>query len=102
MADNRPRVKLNGKAINLTQLSEEVGTALSSSETEVVVADSDSTVTQADLQAAVNRHVANNLVPPSVQEQLDALTATLVQKGALTAQEVAQTKSPRPAKPRVR
>lgn len=101
MADNRARVKLNGKKINLRQLSDEVGTALSSSETEVVVADSNSTVTQAELQAAVSAHVADTLVEPSVQDQFDALTDKLMSKGLISAAEVAQFKAKRPAKPRV-
>jgi hypothetical protein len=54
--DPRPRVPLNGKTVDLAQLSVEVGTPLSSSDTEVVVADPDSTVTVADLQAALDAH----------------------------------------------
>lgn len=98
MADNRPRVKLNGKTINLRQLSDEVGTALSASETEVVVSDSSSTLTQAELQAAVSSHSGNNLVPPTVQEQFDALTDKLMSKGLISAAEVAQFKAKKPPK----
>lgn len=96
MADNRPRVALNGRKINLRQLSNEVGTSLTANEEAVVVVDPNSTVKQADLEAAVNRHVANDLVEPTMQEQLDALTATLVSKGTLTAAEVASTKARKP------
>jgi hypothetical protein len=54
--DDRPRVALNGKTINLAQLAGEVGVALTASEIEVVVADPESTVTAAALQAALDAH----------------------------------------------
>lgn len=96
MADNRVRVPLNGRKINLRQLSNEVGVALTANEDDVVVVDPESTVKKADLEVAVNRHVVSDLVEPTVQEQLDSLTATLVAKGTLTASEVASTKARKP------
>lgn len=56
MSDTRPRVPLNGKTVRLDQLAAEVGTDLVASETEVVVADEASTVTQAALQKALDAH----------------------------------------------
>jgi hypothetical protein len=61
VADTRPRVPLNGKAINLAQLSKEVGAALSASDTEVVVADANSTITASALSKALAAHT---LPPP--------------------------------------
>lgn len=57
MSDTRTRVPLNGKAVDLAQLATEVGTDLVASDTEVVVASEDSTVTAAQLKAAVDAHV---------------------------------------------
>jgi hypothetical protein len=54
--DTRPRVPLNGKQVLLEQLAAEVGTALVASDTEVVVADPESTVTAAALKAALDAH----------------------------------------------
>lgn len=56
--DPRPRVPIAGKKIDLDQLASEVGAALSASDTEIVVADEDSPVTQETLQAALNAHIA--------------------------------------------
>lgn len=55
--DLRPRVPLNGKAVRLDQLAAEVGAALTASETEVVVADPEATVTTTQLRAAIAKHV---------------------------------------------
>jgi hypothetical protein len=55
--DTRARVPLNGKNVDLEQLAQEVGTPLTASDTEVVVADPDSTVTASALQKALNAHV---------------------------------------------
>lgn len=60
MSDTRPRVPLT-KAIDLAQLTAEVGAALTASVTEVVIADPDSTVTAAQLKAALDAHTP---VPP--------------------------------------
>lgn len=57
MPDTRPRVALNGKPIRLDQLAAEVGANLSSSATDLVVADEDASVTTAALQAALDQHV---------------------------------------------
>lgn len=59
MADTRPRVPLNGKTINLAQLTAEVGAALSASDSEIVVADPASTVTAAQLQTKLTAHTAD-------------------------------------------
>lgn len=56
MTDTRTRVPLNGKVVDLTQLTVEVGAALTASDTEVVVADPDSTVTAAQLRTALDAH----------------------------------------------
>jgi hypothetical protein len=69
MTDTRPRVPLNGKTVGLEQLAEEVGADLCASDTEVVVADEDSTVTAAMLQAALDAHT-----PPSEPVPVDPLT----------------------------
>jgi hypothetical protein len=66
MQDTRPRVALNGKAVDLAQLAEEVGAALTASDTEVVVVDPDAVVTVAQLKAAVDAH------SPSPQPDPDA------------------------------
>jgi hypothetical protein len=55
--DTRPRVPLNGRTINLAQLATEVGAPLTASGTEVVIADSESAVSAAQLQAALDAHV---------------------------------------------
>jgi hypothetical protein len=93
MTDTRPRIPLNGKAIDLAQLSAEVGAALTASETEVVVADEDSTVTESALQAALDAHVpAPTATPdddlaariqavhddPNVPDSVKKLTAALL------------------------
>jgi hypothetical protein len=57
MTDTRPRVPLNGKAVDLAQLAVEVGAALSASDTEVVVADEKTSVSAEALQAALDAHV---------------------------------------------
>lgn len=55
--DTRPRAPLNGKSVRLCQLAAEVGTDLTASDTEVVVAAADSTVTQSALQKALDAHM---------------------------------------------
>lgn len=74
MPDTRPRVPLNGKAIRLGQLAAEVGADLTASDTEVVVADDDSTVTQSALQSAVDAHVPA-VEPDPEAEFTSAVTA---------------------------
>lgn len=73
MPDTRPRVPLT-KKVDLARLAVEVGTDLCASETEVVVADEDSTVTAAQLKAAVDAHT-----PPAAVDHdkafRDAVTA---------------------------
>ena len=59
MADDRPRAARSGKQINLAQLGQEVGAALCSSDSEIVVADPTSKVTQAQLAAALLAHTAD-------------------------------------------
>lgn len=57
MTDNRPRVQLDGKVINLNQLTQELGgVALCASATEVVAAEGVD-ITQAQLEAAILAHV---------------------------------------------
>lgn len=59
MADTRARVALNGKTVNLAQLSAELGgVGLAASETEVVAAEGVS-LTKAQLTAAVAAHNAD-------------------------------------------
>lgn len=55
MSDTRTRVPLT-KPVDLAQLAAEVGAALSASDTEVVVADLDATVTAQALSAALAAH----------------------------------------------
>ncbi len=69
MSDPRVRVPLNGKAVNLAQLATEVGTALTASDTEVVVVDPKSTVTAAALSKALVAHT-----PPTQPAPLKPLT----------------------------
>lgn len=73
MTDTRPRIRLT-KPIDLAQLAAEVGTGLTASDTEVVVADPKSTVTAAQLKAAVDAHT-----PPAAVDHnkafRDAVTA---------------------------
>lgn len=64
MTDTRTRVALNGKTIDLAQLAAEVGSNLTASDTEVVVADADSTVTASVLKAALDAHVPPPTVDP--------------------------------------
>jgi hypothetical protein len=71
--DDRPRVPLAGKRIDLAQLAGEVGTPLVASDTEVVVADEDTTVTAAALQAALDAHV------PATTPDADADLAARIQ-----------------------
>jgi hypothetical protein len=71
--DTRPRVPLNGRTINLAQLAAEIGTALTASETEVVVADETATVTAEQLQAALDAHVP----PPPAPSADDDLAARI-------------------------
>lgn len=54
--DPRPRVAHKGKALNLVQLAAELGAALAADDVDVVVVDDSRT--QAQLQAAVDAHVA--------------------------------------------
>lgn len=54
--DPRVRVRTEGKALDLAQLTVEVGAALTASDTEVVVADPDSGVTAAALKTALAAH----------------------------------------------
>jgi hypothetical protein len=61
VTDTRTRVPLNGKAVDLAQLAAEVGVPLTASDSEVVVADSKSTVTAAVLKTALDAHTP---VPP--------------------------------------
>jgi hypothetical protein len=80
MSDTRPRVKLNGKRIDLAQLAKEVGAPLSASETEVVVADPDSTVTAAALSKALAGHTppsATPIEPPLTDDERRRLRALL-------------------------
>lgn len=59
--DTRPRLPLNGKAIDLAQLAEEIGTALTASDEEIVVADPDANVTAEQVQAALDAHTPDPL-----------------------------------------
>lgn len=72
--DTRPRVPLSGKTINLGQLADEVGADLTASDTEVVVADEDSTVTAEALQAALDAHVPAT-DPDEFRDAVDAAVA---------------------------
>jgi hypothetical protein len=74
--DARPRVPLNGKMVNLAQLSAEVGTALSGSDSEVVIADPDSPITAAQLQAALAAHIPLP-PPPTFEQQIVTLKAQI-------------------------
>jgi translation elongation factor EF-Tu-like GTPase len=84
--DTRPRVSLNGKTIRLDQLATEVGAAMTASDSEVVIADPDSTVTTAALQAALDAHVPTPEPDPEDEfrkaveaaTSLDALKAALL------------------------
>ena len=70
MTDSRVRVPLNGKTVDLLQLAGEVGTALTASDVEVVVADATADVTEAELRAAVDAHV-----PVEVRTPVELLLA---------------------------
>lgn len=76
MSDTRPRVPLT-KRIDLEQLTTEVGAALTASDTDVVVADPDSLVTAAQLQAALDAHT-----PPTPVDHDRAFRAAV--EGATT------------------
>jgi hypothetical protein len=84
--DSRARVALNGKPIDLAQLAAEVGTELTASAAEVVVADEDSAVTAAALQAALEAHTPAAAVDHDAEFRnavqaattLDALKAALL------------------------
>lgn len=71
--DTRPRVSYS-KPIDIAQLAAEVGTPLSSSDTEVVVADPTSTVTAAQLRAAIDAHTPVPKTDPDA-ELVAAITA---------------------------
>lgn len=75
-ADTRTRVPLNDRTVDLAQLAQEVGAALTASETEVVVADADANVTAAQLAAALHAHTPPPPLP-SPAERLAAVEAEL-------------------------
>lgn len=68
--DQRVRVPLNGKEINLAQLDDETGGHGLTASTEVVVAIEGSPVTLAALSAAVAAHVPVWPPPPPTVEEL--------------------------------
>jgi hypothetical protein len=78
--DDRPRVPLADKSIDLARLAEEVGADLAASDTEVVVADEDSPVTVEQLRAAVDAHTpppTPEPVPPLTDDEITALRSML-------------------------
>ncbi len=80
MSDSRVRVPLNGKTVNLARLTAEVGTALTASDTEVVVADVGSTVTAAALSKAIAAHTPPTQpapVKPLTDDEITRLRAIL-------------------------
>lgn len=85
MTDARPRIPLNGKAVNLEQLAAEVGTALTASQTEVVVADLESPVTTDVLQAALDAHAPVPVPDPDAEFRaaVEAATTLSALKAAL-------------------
>lgn len=79
MPDTRPRVRLT-KPVQLAQLAQAVGVPLVASESEVVVADPDSTVTAAQLQAALDSHTPDPLYElDNDSRQLHSLRAKALQ-----------------------
>lgn len=81
MPDNRPRVALQGKRIDLAQLSEELGEVALTANADEVVAVEGSGVTEQQLAAAVAAHRAS--LPPS--DPYDDLIAALTGASTVSA-----------------
>lgn len=83
--DPRVRVPLNGKRVDLEQLTAEVGTALCASPDEVVVADPAAKVTGTQLAAAVKAHVPPPVVDPDAAfvAAVEAATSLAALKAAI-------------------
>lgn len=77
MTDTRPRVALT-KPVDLTLLADELGVPLTASEDEVVVADPASTVTAAQLQAAIDAHTPPAKADPDAEFRAALTAATTV------------------------
>lgn len=85
--DRRPRVPIGGKAVNLAQLADELGTALSASDTEIVVADPDTSVSAQQLQAGLSAHTPDPdyaVRPEDKQARLARAKAPQVLAGTAT------------------
>lgn len=75
MPDTRTRVTLS-KPVNLSQLAQEVGTALTGDDTQIVVADPDATITTEALSSAVAAHTPDpDYGQPDEDRQLRAVRA---------------------------
>lgn len=83
--DTRPRVPLNGKTIDLEQLTAEIGAGLTASDTELVVADDKATVTAAELRAALDAHTPAPKPDPDAEfrKAVEAATTLAALKAAL-------------------
>jgi hypothetical protein len=97
--DARARVKLDGKAINLAQLAQEVGAPLTGSAAEVVVADARSSVTAEELRVAVGAHVPAEPVDHDAEfrQAVEAATTIAGLKAALLGSKGPGAEPRRPA-----
>lgn len=85
--DDRIRIPLGGKVVNLAQLAAEVGAALSASDTEIVVADLRAGVSEAAVRAALAAHVADpdfGIAPEDKQARAARAKALQVFAGTAT------------------